>query len=348
MKRLFVLLVGAISMVSAHAQVLEQEEPAMVYYTPLTTVVLDFTYSVETREPGIYAQFAESMLGIRNAVDEKKTIYTLDDVSIHTSTSADLNRPHKVTADAGFPLLLTINEKGLLLGYNLPPYERSVPPQHNRPEPRMKDRPTPYELMPTTEEMLKASSPLAQAHAAAKQIFHLRETRMYLLNGEVEHTPADGEAMKRVMDELDKQELALIELFTGKKHKRIEHKQVRFIPDNQEHLWYFSTENGFTDAENIDAYTITVTSLLRKQVYAPTTTDDKKKKKNVEPSQLVYNIPGSSDIKVLYRGTVLGKRTIPVAQLGIDVPVAKDLLTGHDLPTIVINEKTGNIISISK
>jgi hypothetical protein len=37
-----------------------------------------------------------------------------------------------------------------------------------------------------------------------------------------------------------------------------------------------------------------------------------------------------------------------LAQLGIDVPLAKDVFAGPELPVIVFNEKTGNIISISK
>ena len=37
-----------------------------------------------------------------------------------------------------------------------------------------------------------------------------------------------------------------------------------------------------------------------------------------------------------------------MAQFGADMPLPKELFTGKDLPVIVISEKTGNIISISK
>ena len=181
---------------------------------------------------------------------------------------------------------------------------------------------------------------------ARKQIFHLRETRMYLINGEVEHAPADGEAMRLVFDELDRQEQALTELFIGKKSKHTEHKRVQFTPEQKRQIWYFSEGNGFTDAENVDANTIVASVAVQPQQYVSTTTD--KKKKAAEPSSLVYNLPGNGEVKVLYKGKELAKRTIAIAQLGIDVPLAKDLFKGNSLPVIVVSEKTGNIVSISK
>ena len=73
-----------------------------------------------------------------------------------------------------------------------------------------------------------------------------------------------------------------------------------------------------------------------------------KKKKAPKLSQLVYNLPGNATIEVLHKDAVLATRTVPVAQLGVDVPLAQDLFTGNDLPRIVFSEKTGNIVSISK
>ena len=65
-------------------------------------------------------------------------------------------------------------------------------------------------------------------------------------------------------------------------------------------------------------------------------------------SQIVYNLPGSAEVKVLYMNRLIAGKTIPVAQAGIDVPLPKSLFTGEHLPVIIFNEKTGNIVSISK
>ena len=341
------MLVGAMMISALHAQIVEQSEPSLVYYSPKTSVSLHFSYSVEKWEPGIYAQYAESMLGATNAVRENKTTYTLKDVQIGTQTCADLSRAHKVQNEADIPLLLTISEKGLLLGYNLPSREKCPSHRSNNTSPKSSTCTQPdTKAVPFPEEVLKAANPMAQAFTVAKQIFHLRETRMYLINGEVEHLPADGKSMELVLADLDKQEQALTELFLGKHTKKMEEKHVTFAPEDKKHILYFSEENGFTDAENLEANTVVVSVVLHPQHYVTNT--DKKKKKQAPLSQIVYNLPGSGDVKVLYRGSEMGKRTIPIAQLGVDVPLAKDVFKGATLPVIEFNEKTGNIISISK
>lgn len=348
MKRLFLLLIGACIMCGMHAQVVKQNEPALVYYSPKTTVVLDFTYTVETFEPGIYAQYAEAMLGATDAVKENKKVHTLDKVQILTSTAADYNRPHKITAEGGIPMLLTINAKGLLTGYNVPAVQEQKENRKTGFTPDSdKSRTIKNRVAPYPEQVLKAATPIAQAHEVAKQIFHLRETRMYLLNGEVEHAPADGEAMKLVLAELDKQERELTELFMGKKTCKTQHEQIRLLPDVETEYYFFSEENGFTDAENIEADTIKVTLQAQRQTLLPPAVLGKKQKAPAL-SQIVYNLPGTCEVNVAYKGNELNKRTLSIAQFGVDVPLSLDLFTGATLPVIHFDERTGNIKSISK
>ena len=116
---------------------------------------------------------------------------------------------------------------------------------------------------------------------------------------------------------------------------------------SQKDFLYFSEENGFTDKDNVDADSITIFVGHRAQEYTIPRTD-KNSKKGEALSQISYNLPGSAIVRIIYQGRLLGERTIPVAQLGIDIPLPKSLFTGKKLPKIVFSEKTGNIISISK
>ena len=118
-------------------------------------------------------------------------------------------------------------------------------------------------------------------------------------------------------------------------------------PEEKEPVWFFSKEHGFTEAP-AHADTLRVHVALHPQhVQLPGDTK-KKKKKGAELSPIVYNLPGTGEIEVSVKGRTLAQRTIPIAQIGIDVPLAKDLFTAEQLPVIVFNEKTGNIVSISK
>lgn len=348
MKKIFLLLIGAMMISAVSAQVLEQGEAALVYYSPKTAFNLEFTYMVETQERGIYAAYAKDLLGVTDVVKETATRCELKDVRIVATSSTDYTRAHKVSAESGIPMLLTINDKGLLTGYNVPfeskrqeprkPESKKDCPHHDHPHP------APVPAAPVPEEVMKAANPLAQANEVAKQIFHLRETRMYLLNGEVEHAPADGRSMELVLEELAAQERALTELFVGKKHVRKEHKRVMVEPSDAGLLLFFSEENGFTDADNVDADTIVVRMLCQQQ----TVRHANPKAQKSELSQIVYNIPGHCAVSVVYKGRTLTSRELPVAQLGVDVALPKSWFTGKELPKIVFSEKTGNIVSVSK
>ncbi len=358
MRRIFLMLFGAVIAGALSAQVLTEGESALVYYSPKTIVVVDFAYTVEKAEQGAYAEYAEAMLGIEDAVKENQTVCTLTGATVSTNTVADRTRPHKVSAENGIPLLLNINEKGLLVGYNAP---ETVAKQKHKPssvpskKAKPKSRPVPY-----PEDVLKANGEEAQAYEVAKQIFHIRETRMYLLSGEVENAPADGKAMELVLNELNKQEEALTELFTGKRSKVTKHKRIYYdhIDIHRKegaalkgyvYPLFFSEGNGFTNAENIEADTIRVTV---RPSFTPFYTDDsnnaKGKKKKIELSEIVYNLPGQCLVEIRYKGRRLAEKEIPLAQTGMDVPLPKDMFTGSELPKIIFSEKTGNIVSISK
>ncbi len=360
MKKLFFVLAVVMMACGIHAQVIEKNEPALVYYSPKTILGLDFTYTVEKQEMGPYAQFAADMIGATDFVTENKTVFTLEGVSIRTKTETDLSRPHKVVPEKGLDIqLLRLNDKNLLVGYNIAEeaVKSSASKHQSNTKEGAKSRISSIYVAPYPEEVLKASSPRAQAYEVAKQIFHIRETRMYLLSGEAEHAPADGKAMQLVLEELDKQERELTELFVGKRCKQTEHKHFLLDKINKhtgrentvlKDYLYFSEENGFTNKENVDADSITIRIDRHNKEYKVSDPDKRGKKKGEALSQISYNLPGDADIRVIYKGRLLSERLIPVAQLGIDVPLPQSLFTGKELPKIRFNEKTGNIESITK
>ncbi len=351
MKRKIALLFIAFSgLYIAQAQHLQEGEPALVYYSPKTSIVLDFSYTEEVHETGPYAQYAYKLLGIKEIETGNKTLFHLNDISIRSHTDVDLTRPHKVVATSESMQLLSINERGLLVGYNLPPYEKKAKHNHEDKDPIAMAGTSRAASIP--EEVLKTSALSDQAEIVAKQIYHIREARMYLLSGEVEHAPADGEAMKLVLDEMARQEEELTALFVGRSRKTEKHKQIEIYPNagelEHEEMLYFSSENGFTAADNIDAKPILIHADFTRPVVESSNTDKKKSKEMPIASQIVYNMPGRAEVRVDYEGKQLAAKMISVAQLGVDVPLPQALFTGDKLPVIVISEKTGNILSISK
>ena len=351
----YLLLVAALVCSTMQAQLVRQNEMALIYYAPKNYVVVDFEYSVETREAGPYAKYAESLLGVTNAIRENSTTCVLNKAEIGSRTVADTTRAHKVVPEQGFPTqLLTLDNRGLLLGYNLPYEAKNKTRQHNK---SAKPEVTYPESMPLTDEQLDFRKEEDRAKAIAKQIYRIRESRVYLLGGEVEHAPADGKAMQLVLDEMKEEEQKLVSLFTGRITTVTKHYEACFLPgengkkDQEEWQLYFSEENGFTQPENLDADTITIRLNAAWQTYKPVAVTKKKEKvdKNApQASQLIYNLPGSANITVTYKDKFLGSKMQPIAQFGIDVPLSRNLFMDATLPIIRFNTRTGNIESISK
>lgn len=333
----------------AYAQLLQQGEMALVYFAPKNYVVLDFEYTVDTYEAGPYAAYAQSLLGITNAITETRTEFHMGKVDIFTRTEADSRRAYKVLPEKDFPTqLLTIDRRGLLVGYNLP-QEQPIPKNKDH---ASKVKTTEEELLslPLTEEQLNLRTEEAKAKAIAKQIFRLRETRMYLLSGELEHTPADGKAMQLVLTELQQEEEKLLRLFAGQHKSRVEKEHLEFLPTEasatERRFLYFSPENGFTSSENIDAAPVTINLTAHRQQLQPQS--DKKKNKTPVPSQIIYNLPGQAEIIITYDGKTLAERTLPIAQYGVDVPLARELFIGKTMPVIRFDTRTGNVASIQQ
>ena len=357
MRKFFLLLGAALTISTAHAQLLQPNEAAVVYFAPMSYLVLDFEFTTEIREAGPYAKYAESLLGVKDAIQTNETTYTLGKVDIYTRTVADTTRVRKVVPEQGFPAqLLTLDGRGLLVGYNLPYEDKDKKPC--TPSQARTNVTTP-QAMPLTDEQLNVQDEEARATAIVKQIYRIRESRMYLLSGEVEHAPADGRAMKLVLDELKEEETQLLSLFIGRVTTTTDRHLVEFLPTRNEtreqEQWklFFSAENGFTMPDNLEADTILVSLIAHRQAYKePEELIVTKKGKNdkvvPQTSQIIYNLPGSAEISVTYRNALFGGKTLPIAQFGIDVPLTRELFTGKTLPVIRFNTRTGNIESINQ
>lgn len=195
------------------AQLVQENETAVVYYMPKTELVITLSYERIEQEPGIFYQYAQRYLGAKDIVTEKKTTYQLSDMALSTQASADTERAYKVNAQKGYQLqLLSLTTDGRLMGYNIGDVSKD---DEVKGEKRKAIGEQAEQLMPLLEEQFMAGSIAKMAEGAAKQIYRIRETRLNILGGDVEHVPADGQAMQLVLDELDKQEQALVALFVG-------------------------------------------------------------------------------------------------------------------------------------
>ena len=347
-KRILSSIILAIGLMPiAHAQTVKENELAVVYYMPKTQLAITIEYNEVTVTPGPFHLYAERYLGAKNVTTEAKTRYEVTDIHLAPHTVADYDRPYKVVANSDSEMqYLSLTPEGLLYGYNVPHYSAETinPVVENK-----QTNNTTSNLMPLLEEQMVASSIAKMAEGAAKQIYHIREMRINLLAGDTEHTPADGKAMQLVLNELDKREQMLAELFIGTRTVKHHTHTIYYVPSNdiKEYIiGRISQYAGVVAAEDLSGEPIRLTLTGNYQTYIPTSPGTKASK--TIPSQLYYNLPGTANITVAFGKNIKTTATLPIAQFGVAVPLAKTLVTNKNIPHIYFNTQTGNILSIEQ
>ena len=162
-----------------------------------------------------------------------------------------------------------------------------------------------------------AGSTAKQAEVAAKQIYRIRESRLNILTGEADNLPPDGEAMKLVIQQLEEQEKALTNLFTGILTKETEHYEVSIIPHytlDKEVLFRFSKQLGIVDADDLGGTPVYMN--LKATERAPILDAKEAEKKDKSLKGIVYNVPGKASIEILMNKKTLYKGEAQITQFG--------------------------------
>ena len=75
-----------------------------------------------------------------------------------------------------------------------------------------------------------SNSSAKMAELVAKEIYSIRESKNALLRGEADNMPKDGAQLKLMLDNLNQQETAMTEMFSGKIKKEPKTFTIRLTP----------------------------------------------------------------------------------------------------------------------
>lgn len=318
------------------------EEQAIVCHLPYTQICAVVEYDQNIHEAGRFASFAEEMLDIHDAVQTSDTTYRVTGIQCRTHTIADPNRTFKVQPIPGLDAqLISLTRDGIFRGYNIRVEEEPAKKKNTKSKPQV----SPAEPVRLPEEAIVAESEREKAQAVQHAILQLRETRMFLLLGEAEHQPADGESLEVLLRNIDQQERSLTSLFTGRTTVRHLEKNLYYNPEEstQVIIGRFSETQGLV-GENEEGTPIVLTIDIQPMRYQAEETPKQNNKKGPKPSPLLYNIPGSAHCLISLGDEPQDERDYPIAQAGIALPISEELL--HARNYIYINTRTGNILTI--
>ena len=131
-----------------------------------------------------------------------------------------------------------------------------------------------------TEEILIAGSTAKMAELVAKEIYNIRESKNSLTRGQADYMPKDGAALKLMLDNLDEQEQAMMQMFAGTTDRIEKSFTIRIKPEadmKEKVAFRFSKKLGMLDADNLSGEPYYI-SIVNQETLPPM--DPKGKEKN--------------------------------------------------------------------
>lgn len=316
------------------------------YYLPRTE--LCFTVKIEKTSytPGSFAVYAEKYLKMRDVQMEPTVTYRILDFGIYSIGERDTSKFYVLPADSKHNIqTIDIDESGVLLAVNAEPKEVK------RPEP-FKPAPKPAQLDPRdymNEDVLSAGSSAKMAELCALEIYDIRDSKSMLNKGQADFMPKDGEQLRIMLDNLDKQETALTQLFSGVTVRDTTEAVIRFIPTkavDRQLLFRFSKWMGITDADDLggEPYYISVED---KHV-TPSIQEELLNKKKVKDNGGLYvNLPGKIKVTLHKDGEQWAAYELYAAQFGHTEMLDEKLFEKKLFTSVVLNPVTGCLENIT-
>mgnify|MGYP004701840973 CR=1 FL=1 len=313
------------------------------YSLPKTNISVQLEIERIHTKPGIYYQYSERYLASNQAITIENVEFRLRAVQLVPFTVADPARTFRITPQKRSALnYLQLNNKGILCGVNTHPInqiEKII--EHNKPQ-RACAIQAPA-ILPLGEEFMMAGSVAKLAEGAAKQIYRIRDSRLSILTGDLEHLPADGASVKIMLDGLDKAEQELTALFMGTTEVEVKNVSIVLPIDsltNEQLAFRLSAFKGLVDRNDLSGrpYYLKVTKLSG---------NNANKNEIAQPNTLYTVSPILCEVAITdgVKNSATIKTEIP--QLGELMPLSPVLLAEPNIK-ISIDPTSGRLVSVSK
>lgn len=333
--------VAAQTEVSVYTPGVTQE--GVTYFLPKTMLEVNVTAVEEIYTPGEFSRYADRFLKLGGVSDKEQRNWQITEVYVLPVGTPDVSQAYSVRFnEKSIAPYVQLTRDGILASVNFE-LDKSVEIPSKQPATVRTD---PHEFL--TEEILTASSTAKMAELTAKEIYSIRESRNAITRGQADFIPSDGESFKFILDNLDKQEKSLMQLFTGVT-TTVEHS-AKFTIDPDKALsktviFRLSGKLGMVDAQNLAGSPVYIEVENLKSLPVPAGTKKSSSKSN---NSLRYCVPGRASVKIYDNRETYYDGEVSVAQYGNVEVLSSTLLNKAAGTKIVFDTATGNIVSISE
>ena len=320
-------------------------EDGVVYYLPKTQLKITVKATKVVYTPGELCQYANRYLRLQNVSASAKEYWKINEIKLGTIGVPDAERVFAIKLkDKTSTSLVDLTDDGIIKAINTksPWKDEKVAAVLS---PAKKKKVNPRDFM--TEEILMAGSSNKMAELIAQEIYNIRESKNSLTRGQADYMPQDGAALKLMLENLDKQEKAMTEMFSGT--TEYVEKEYTFTVDPSKELkdqiiFRLSNKLGILDKENLAGDPVYIT--LVKKTNLPPADEEAKAKKKLEG--VIYNIPGKADVTIKSAKKTYVAQEVLVTQFGETEVLTENLFNKKINTRVIFNPTTGGILKIDK
>ncbi len=309
-------------------------QSALVYALPQTRLYFEVEMVKTIIKKGPYAEYANRMLGLQNVPMKDTESWQIKSIRITDKQEVDSKQLYTVSFTdypQNMDKLFRFTKEGLLMdltasnvlvnnqnsGKSSEEFQFVNTAVRNTTIEKVDTvyktvlTDTAFVRIPVLQRKVLGKTAEEQAREAAQQIFNIRQSRLDVLTGNVDH-PADGAAFKLILQALDIQEEQLLSLFNGAK---IENRQIVTYPALPEKpaasttLFYFSDRMGVVNKNTAGAKEVWYE--IGKSVIPASITPDQQAKNIV-----YYRIPQIVEVSAGVDKAVLVKEQATICQFG--------------------------------
>lgn len=321
----------------------KHNEYGLIYSLPITHFNIEVEAVKTVKTVGPYYKYAEKYLGVKNPITSNSESWDIRNVEISSFGVPDKETEYLMKFKSGSTPFLILDSNGLPLAINIEAEESVVKRKRNKmPDANVLDGGYANAL---TEDIVASESLMKRAEATAAKIFELRESRNDLVSGNADQMPPDGESLKLMLDELNRQEAALTAMFVGTATTETRIIRFDYLPQaatEREVAFRVSDYNGIVDKNDLSGEPVYISIKITEKGELPV--NDKGEEKEVPKGAVMYNIPGKAEVTLTYDGRQVAKERLEVAQFGVQFGLDPKMFTDKKAPAYVIfNPESGSI-----
>lgn len=356
-KQLLIFALSASVALGAQAQSTQKlsagkaNDYGLVYNLPLTRINVTLEVERTQAKPGEFFRYSKKYLSI-DPVTAPSQSWKLKSAMLTTEGVASPEESYLVQFKNGSTPFMIVDSNSFPVAVNDADATLPAPPEYPRAVeagPSVLDLPIAAQSM--TQEMIQSQSSAKRAELAANKIYELRQSRNDIISGQADQMPADGQAMKIALDNLEAQESALTAMFAGTKQISTEVVTLGWLVEMGEDerrrvlIARLSPVDGLVSPDDLSGEPVYLDITVRSRGELPV--NEKGEPKRFPKGGMAYRIPGNVMAEVVYNDRTVARATLDVAQLGIVFGLDPSMFTDRKAPAYVrFDPASGAVVEI--